>query len=655
VKFAFTTKLPNFPIERDIMLQNIHDKAKGWVAYAIVGFIAIPFTLFGISSYLGGSDSLVAAVVNGEEIPVQQVQNSVLQQRQRLTQMFGGKLPPNFNDKIIKEQALEQIVNATLLRQEAAAGSYRASNQEVYDTISEIPSFQKDGVFDPVTYERVLNSQRRNKSSFESDIRASISNQQFTNGVSDAAFLPPAEVTRYQQLKNQTRDIETYTFKKSDYISGIQITDDEIKNNFEKNSTIYMTAEKVKLSYVLLQQDDLENAVEVNDDILRASYDENADRYIEPEKRKVAHILIKINDADGVDAEKNAKDKAQALYNQLKAGTKTFEELAASKSDDTLASKQSGEIGMIVQGDMGPLFEKAAFALKKGEVSKVTKAEAGFEIIKVLDIIASKQKSFEDVKADIEKTYRRDEAEKLFLDNSDKLQTLAFENESSLDGAADAVGLKVESSEWITRNTAVDKKGLLASPKVIQTAFSEDVLKLGKNSELIEIDGRTVAVVRLQEHKLPEQKALSDVRNEIKAKLADQKVRKLLIEKGETALKAIKKSGDWASIESVGGSVDKVEKVEKLKRTDNKLPPVLVNKVFSMQKPQANKESFDNAILPEGDYVLIGLMKVVNGDAKLDTALQARFIQTISSRESSAMLKALREKAEVTLFPENIQ
>jgi len=27
------------------MLQEIHDKAKGWIAYAIVGFIAIPFTL----------------------------------------------------------------------------------------------------------------------------------------------------------------------------------------------------------------------------------------------------------------------------------------------------------------------------------------------------------------------------------------------------------------------------------------------------------------------------------------------------------------------------------------------------------------------------------------------------------------------------------
>lgn len=36
------------------MLQTIHDKAKGWIAYAIVGFISIPFALFGINSYMEG-------------------------------------------------------------------------------------------------------------------------------------------------------------------------------------------------------------------------------------------------------------------------------------------------------------------------------------------------------------------------------------------------------------------------------------------------------------------------------------------------------------------------------------------------------------------------------------------------------------------------
>ncbi len=637
------------------MLQNIHDKAKGWVAYAIVGFIAIPFTLFGISSYLGSSSSLAAAVVNGEEIPAQQVQNSVLQQRQRLAQMFGGQLPPGFSDNTIKEQALEQVVNATLLRQEAEAGGYRASNQEIYDYLSENPQFQKDGVFDAATYEQILNAQRRNKANYEAAVRDSISNQQFSQGVRNAAFLPANEVIRYQQLQNQTRSVETYTFKKSDFASDIKIADEEIKTYYDSNLANFKTAEKLKLSYVLLKQDDLAKNVEVNDEVLQTSYDENADRYIDPEQRKLSHILIKIDDKGGVDAEKKAQEKAQSLYDQVKAGTRVFQDFAVNNSDDSVSAKNGGEIGMIVKGDMGPLFEKAAFALKKGEFSEVVQTEAGFEIIKLLDIVEAKQKTFDEVKAEIEKAYRRDEAEKLFLENSDKMQTLAFESEGSLDSVADAVGLKVESSDWIKRGAAPTPEGLLSSPSLLSTAFSDDVLKQGKNSELIEVGVSSVAVIRLQEHKLPEQKPQADVSDEIKASLIDQKLRKLLIKKGEMALKAIQASGEWSAVEVAGGSTDKIEKSADLKRTDRKLPPVLVGKVFSMQKPLDGKKSFDNAILPEGDYVLIGLLDVKDGGTELDATLQQRFTQSLSARESTALLKALRENSEVKLFPENIQ
>jgi len=637
------------------MLQNIHDKAKGWVAYLIVGFIAIPFTLFGISSYLGSSSSLSAAVVNGEEIPAQQVQNSVLQQRQRLTQMFGGKLPPGFSDNAIKEQALEQIVNATLLRQEAEVGGYRASNQEIYDYLSENPLFQKDGVFDAATYEQVLTSQRRNKANYEAAVRDSISNQQFSQGINKSAFLPATELFRYQQLQNQTRSIESYTFKKADFASEIKVSDDEIKTYYDGNAANYKTAEKLKLSYVLLKQDELAKNVVVNDELLQAFYDENADRYIDPEQRKLAHILVKIDEKDGADAVKKAEEKAKALYDQIKAGTKTFEDLAENNSDDSVASKKSGEIGMIAKGDMGPLFEKAAFLLKKGGVSEVVATEAGFEIIKLLDIVASKQKTFDQVKAEIEKSYRRDEAEKLFIESSDKMQTLAFESEGSLDSVANAVGLKVESSDWVERGSAPAPTGLFASPALLTAAFSDDVLKQSKNSELIEIDATSVAVIRLQEHKLPEQKPLADVSDEIKVSLADQKLRKLLIEKGEMALKAIQTSGEWSAVEVAGGSADKIEKTADLKRTDNRLPRTLVSKVFSMIKPEEGKKSFDNAILPEGDYVVVGLTSVKDGGTDVDDALKQRFTQSLSARESTALLKALRENAEVTLFPENIQ
>ena len=46
----------------------------------------------------------------------------------------------------------------------------------------------------------------------------------------------------------------------------------------------------------------------------------------------------------------------------------------------------AGDMGFLEQGDMGPAFEKAAFALKKDELSAVVKTDSGYELLKVSEI-----------------------------------------------------------------------------------------------------------------------------------------------------------------------------------------------------------------------------------------------------------------------------
>ena len=370
-------------------------------------------------------------------------------------------------------------------------------------------------------------------------------------------------------------------------------------------------------------------------------------------------MLIKIK-AEGVEAEKQAEQKAQSLYEQIKSGKKTFEELAASDSDDAIAAKKAGEIGLIALGDMGPVFEKTAFSLKAQEVSQPVKAEAGYEIIKVISVTESKQKAFDEVKAEIEKEYRQEQAQKLFNDNSDKLQTLAFENDSSLDEAADAIGVKVKTSDWIKKNTAPQPvKGddgfvVEKSPLAVSTTFSDEVLKSGKNSDLLELATGIVAVIRLQDHQDAARKPLAEVKDEIKAALIEQKARKATLKKGEALLAQLPEKG-WAVLESIGASADKLVKTAELKRTDRTLSPAIVETAFSMSKPQKGKPSYDNTVLPNGDYVLIGLNSVKDGEPKLDDVERQGFYASVGAREKAAALKALRERAEVELFPQNIQ
>ena len=638
------------------MLQNIHDKAKGWLAYAIVGFISIPFALFGINSYLGGSDSLVAATVNGEDIPAQLVQNTVLQQRQRLSQMFGGKLPPGFSDETLKNQALEQSVNEVLLRQLAKDTGYRASNQEIYDAISGIPAFQKDGRFDASTYELLLSSQRKTKAGFEAEIRHSITNQQFSSSISEAAFVTEQEAARYKRLQDQKRSIDTYTLQVADHKSEIKVEEPELKIFYDARPDQFMTEEQVKVNYVLLNEADLQKDVEVDDDKLQVYYDDNAGRYRTSEQRNVSHILLKIEEGEG--AEKKVLEKAQALYEQIKSGEKTFEELASTESADEVAANKEGEIGLIAKGDMGPEFENVAFSLKATEVSQPIKTAAGYEIIKVNSVLESKQKAFDEVKSEVEAMYRKEEAEKLFLDYSDKLQTLAFENDGSLDEAADAVGVKIKGSNWIKRSassaTEEDAASTEQSPKVMAAAFSEDVLQSGKNSELLEISKGVVAVVRLLDHMPATRKPMTEVLDEIKTKLVDEKAKKLVVEKGESMLAQLQQNG-WSALDSAGVSQKSLVKTPEITRNEQNVALQIVQKAFAMPKPASDSQSYGNAILPNGDYVLIGVTSVTDGGSELSDAERDGFNANVGLRESSAALRALRERAEVALFPENIQ
>ena len=209
------------------MLQTINDKAKGWVAYAIVIFISIPFMLFGIGSYLDGGEKVVAATVNGEEIPTSSLTTATLQQKQRLQSIYGGRLPPQFDDQAIKQQVIDDLVNRELLRQSVDTNGYRASNAEVSESIQNIPTFQKDGKFDQATYQQLLTANRLNSAAFEQQTRDDLTLQQMTRAVSSSSLIPKQEAGLYQSLVEQERSGQTFTISANSHRS--QVTPDKEK------------------------------------------------------------------------------------------------------------------------------------------------------------------------------------------------------------------------------------------------------------------------------------------------------------------------------------------------------------------------------------------------------------------------------------------
>jgi peptidyl-prolyl cis-trans isomerase C len=137
----------------------------------------------------------------------------------------------------------------------------------------------------------------------------------------------------------------------------------------------------------------------VASDVLREQYSQNKEKY---EKIRARHILIRTpgsrvpvrpGQKELTDAE--AKAKAEDLRKQIQGGA-DFGELARKESDDTGSGARGGDLDVFGHGMMVPEFDKAAFALKKGEVSEPVKTQFGYHIIQVTDIL-----TFDELQQDI--------------------------------------------------------------------------------------------------------------------------------------------------------------------------------------------------------------------------------------------------------------
>ncbi len=136
----------------------------------------------------------------------------------------------------------------------------------------------------------------------------------------------------------------------------------------------------------------------------RESYLADPKRFEIPEQVHAEHILIAVNDKQ---SETAALEKANDLYARVKKDKKAFADIAKKHSDDPSAASNSGDLGFFPREAMVRPFSDAAFAMKKGEISKPVKTNFGYHIIHVLDNKKAGTQSFDEVKAQLIEEQKR--------------------------------------------------------------------------------------------------------------------------------------------------------------------------------------------------------------------------------------------------------
>lgn len=252
----------------------------------------------------------------------------------------------------IQDEAWEQLVQETLLRQELERRGIGVSDREVLWAARNLPhpSFAQQEIF-------LTNGQF--------DINKY---RQFLAG-------PTMSADMFAQLEGYYRQQLPQEKLTRQLTAGRYITDAELWRAFQDRSET-ATADFVQLDLTKLVPKD----PAVTDAEVRAYYDANRDRFRRTEgaRLKVAYIPLTITEAD----RQATVQRARELKAEIAAGA-DFAEVARINSDDESNKEQGGDLGTFTRGQMVPAFDSVAFSLPVGQVSEPVITQFGVHLVRV--------------------------------------------------------------------------------------------------------------------------------------------------------------------------------------------------------------------------------------------------------------------------------
>lgn len=596
------------------MLHFIRERAQGLIAWIIIGIIILVFSLFGINEYFGNGGKLVAANVNGTEITQREFQQAFYSQRGRMQQMLGEQFDAQLFDPQIKQRVISELVDQELLLQNAEAMGYRVSNASVVSIIQSIEAFREEGVFSSVLYQQRTQEQGQSPVSFERYVKRSLTSGQLPDGLTSSVLITDAELDAVIKLEEQKRDFQYFVLNAASYQDELIATEAATQAYYEKNSDRFMTDERVKVEYVELDVSSLQSDKEATENELRDFYESNSSQFKVPEERQASHILIQIEEGADDDAVATAREKAESLLAKIKAG-EPFDLLAKENSDDPGSAELGGDLGYFGMGMMEAGFEEAVFSLNEGDVTDLVLTSFGFHIIKLTGIRQTVAKQFVEVRDEIATQFKKDAAERHYFDLAEKLTNMAYETPDNLSEVADELGLKLKESSFFTRRGGAD---VFANPRVVTLAYSDDVLKQGFNSELIELGENHVLVLRLLEHQKADRKPLPEVKAQVVKTLLQDDSREKTRAAGE---KVVQQFAAGESTETLLNtlSVNWISAGNATRKTaggnaDAKINPAIIKQTFKLKHPTSETPHYSGVVLATGDYAVIRLNKVTDGD-----------------------------------------
>jgi peptidyl-prolyl cis-trans isomerase D len=599
------------------------------------------FVLFGLEGYNRFKEKGEAvAKVDGHEIPQGDWDAAHKQEVERVREQM-----PTVDAKLLDSPAaryatLERLLRDRVLEAAAAKAKLGTSDQRLARELQRDQTIAAlrgpDGKLDMARYRQLVGAQGMTPESFEARVRADLSSRQVLAGLGGTSFATPALAAVALNAFFEKREVQVARFASADYASRVNPTDAELEAFYKSNGTLFQAPEQASIEYLVLDADTVSKGLTVNEQDLKTYYEQNAGRVGGQEERRASHILVAAPKTAPPAEREKAKAKAEELLVAVKKAPDSFAEIARKNSQDPGSAANGGDLDYFARGAMTKAFEDAAFALKKGEISAVVESDFGYHIIKLTDIKVPKQRSFEEMKPELEAQLKKQLAQRKFAESADAFSNSVYEQADSLKPAADRLKLEIKTAANVRRTPAPGAAGALANPKFLAALFTPDSIEKKRNTEAVEIAPNALAAGRVVQYTAARTLPFAEVKERVRERVVAARAAELARKEGMEKLAAWKANPASANLPA----------------------PVAVSRQETQKQPQPVIEAAlraDPAALPTitgvdlGDqgYAVVKVNKILRRDAPPDeVARQEReqYAQSWASAENMAYYNLLKER-----------
>ena len=619
------------------MLQDIREKSLGLIVKVMIGLIIAVFALFGVESIIGGfTQPPSAASVNGEEITQFQLDQNI----QNLMASIGGDLN-GIDSSFLESIALNQLVEETLLRQNAINKSMAISPSEIDRNILATESFQISGVFNSDLAIRTMATQGLTVPMYRQSLEQRMLMSQLASAYTGSSFITDVELERFAKLSTQTRDFRYLSVTMGTRTLGTPVRDDEITAYYNNNSEQFAEEESLIIEYVLLDKSAISAELQTDVAELRQQYELERLEFEGSSEKRASHILFEVGSTNSEDV---AIELATDTKSRIDAGEE-FSDLAMELSIDAVSAEEGGDIGFS-DGTAFPVeIEEALNLLELNEVSSPVISEFGVHLVKLTQAEDNSFPDFEEARDRIERELTNSEVERLYSERLQDLANLAFETGDLLT-IEEQLALDIRETEPTPRSGGT---GIFSNLELVNAAYSDEVLLDGNNSDVVELSDSQSAVVRALTYREASVLPLEEVEAEIAVILRTEMERNSVQELGSELISTLEENLPIDEL-LAENDLQWIEELE-VERNSFAVNREIVNEVFSLPVPDSELNRSD-ITLSNGTFVVIELTQVNEGsvdaipEEQVTTLIES--VKTdLGNNDFQAYMSSLRESSDI--------